>query len=356
MKKSETPFIIPIFIPQQGCRHQCVFCNQAAITGHPTRWPSINKLRLEAEKYLGYNNRHRPSVIAFYGGNFLGLPQEKSNDLLTLADDFICKGKIQSIRFSTRPDTVSEEKLQALEKFSVTEIELGVQSMDDQVLNNCRRGHCALDTRNAVKLLKEWNCKIGLQLMIGLPGQSEKSAFDTAKQVAELAPDFVRIYPAVVFNQSILANWYRQGKYRPLSLKEAVYQAKNIYLHFKKYDIPVIRMGLQSSREFADKNTVLAGPYHPAFGHLVLSEIFMDTMCGFFKNTSAGSGQLKIAANPKCISQVRGIGNQNIRKLENDFKFDEIRIVSDPKLPRQGLSINHKWIDMPFCLRETQKV
>jgi len=352
MERRETPFIVPIFIPQQGCRHQCVFCNQSAITGRPANWPSIEKLRDGAKKYLGYNKHHKPSVIAFYGGNFLGLAKEKINHLLHLADEFILNGDIQSIRFSTRPDTISESGLQQLENFSVREIELGVQSMDDKVLNICRRGHFASDTENAVTLLKKHRYKVGLQLMIGLPGQSAKSAFETAEQIAALSPDFVRIYPTIVLNQSPLAQWYHKGKYQPLLLKEAVFQTKKIYLFFKKFVIPVIRMGLQSSQDLDNKEIVIAGPYHPAFGHLVFSQIFMDTICAFYQNNPPVNKKVEIIANPKCISRIRGINNENIRDLKKKFNIDQIKIISDSALPGQGLFIDHHWIDInQHCLK-----
>ncbi len=346
MEPRETPFIVPIFIPQQGCRHQCVFCNQSAITGRPINWPSIENLRNGAKKYLSYNKHKKPSVMAFYGGNFLGLPKEKINHLLNLADEFIRNGDIQSIRFSTRPDTISESGLKQLENFSVREIELGVQSMDDKVLNICRRGHCASDTKNAVTLLKKNRYKVGLQLMIGLPGQNAESAFITAEQIAALSPDFVRIYPTIVLNQSPLAQWYQNGKYRPLLLKEAIFQAKKIYLLFKKSGIPVIRMGLQSSQELDDKKIVLAGPYHPAFGHLVFSEIFMDRICDFCLKNSPVNRKVEIIANPKCISRIRGMNNENIRDLKTRFKFDQINIIPDSALSSQGLLIEHHWIDV----------
>jgi histone acetyltransferase (RNA polymerase elongator complex component) len=346
MKLKGTPFIVPIFIPQQGCSHKCVFCNQSAITGRPKRWPSPEKLRNEAKKYLGYNKNNKPSVMAFYGGNFLGLSGEKINHLLKLANEFILKDAIQSIRFSTRPDTITESELKQVENFPVKEIELGVQSMDDKVLNICQRGHCASDTENAVKLLKKKGYKVGLQLMIGLPGQTAESAFKTAEHVAALSPDFVRIYPTIVLKNSPLAESYHKGDFQPLLLKKAVYQTKKIYLFLKKFGIPVIRMGLQSSKDLDDKKVVIAGPYHPAFGHLVYSEIFMDTICAFYQKCPPQKRKIEIMANPECISRIRGINNENIRNLKIEFKLDQIIVLHDPELSRHGLLLDKHWINM----------
>jgi histone acetyltransferase (RNA polymerase elongator complex component) len=346
MKPNGTPFIVPIFIPQQGCSHKCVFCNQSAITGRPKTWPSTEKLRNEAKKYLGYNKNNKPSVMAFYGGNFLGLSGEKIDHLLKLANEFVLMEAIHGIRFSTRPDTITESGLKQVENFPVKEIELGVQSMDDKVLNICHRGHFASDTENAVKLLKKKGYKVGLQLMIGLPGQTAESAFRTAEQVAALSPDFVRIYPTIVLKNSPLAQSYHKGDFQPLLLKKAVYQTKKIYLFLKKFGIPVIRMGLQSSQDLDDKKVVIAGPYHPAFGHLVYSEIFMDTICGFYQKCPPKKRNIEIMANPNLISRIRGINNENIRNLKTEFKLDQIIVLPDPELSRHGLLLDKHWINM----------
>ncbi len=346
MERGEKPFIVPIFIPQQGCRHQCIFCNQSAITGQAVQWPSMDNIRNQAKDYLTYNKHHKPSVMAFYGGNFLGLPKKKITCLLQLADEFVLRGDIGGIRFSTRPDTISESSLKHLKNFSVSEIEIGVQSMDDTVLSTCRRGHCASETISAVTLLKQHCYNVGLQLMIGLPGQDAQSAFDTAQQIVGLSPDFVRIYPTVVLDQSPLAKWYQEGKYHPLSLKEAVFQTKTIYLIFKKAGIPVIRMGLQASQELDEKSTLLAGPYHPAFGHLVLSEIYMERLCAHFQKYPPMQKKIEIFANPTCISRIRGINNNNIQHLKIKFKLNQISVKPDLRLSDQGLFINHHWIDL----------
>ena len=110
-----------------------------------------------------------------------------------------------------------------------------------------QRGHTALDTRRAVALLKERGYAIGLQMMMGLPGQDVSSAMTTALDIAGLYPDFVRIYPTLVLKNSRLEKWYQSGVYEPLSLDAAVTQVKKLYGFFREKQIPVIRMGLQAS-------------------------------------------------------------------------------------------------------------
>jgi len=169
-----------------------------------------------------------------------------------LAGEFVSQGLVDSIRFSTRPDTIDARRLDILENYPVATVELGVQSMDDQVLVQAGRGHSASDTIRAVEALKERQLDIGLQMMVGLPGDSDARALTTTRKIADLDPDFVRIYPTVVVENSRLAQWFKKGKYAPLSLEDAVSLVKKIYLLFKQEGIEVIRMGLQASDDLED--------------------------------------------------------------------------------------------------------
>lgn len=218
--------------------------------------------------------RRRPVEIAFYGGTFLGLPLDAVDGLLAAASAFVASGWIQGIRFSTRPETITRQRLEAIRPYPVTTIELGAQSLDDEVLEQSCRGHAAEDTRNAVTRLNRSPVAVGIQLMIGLPGDSDRTALETARETVRLRPDFVRIYPTLVFADTPLAGQYREGRYRPLSLDEAVGRAKTMLVVFLAAGIPVLRMGLQETPALAMPETVVAGPHHPAFGEWVLSACF----------------------------------------------------------------------------------
>ena len=220
---SPRPFIIPIFIPHAGCPHRCVFCNQVSITGKKQKMATRTELRLQIREFLTYKKENRkPVQIAFFGGNFLGLKSEEIKSLLEPAAEFVRDGQVDGIRFSTRPDTVNVKSLEAIKDYPVSTVELGVQSMDDRVLAMAGRGHSASDTVRAVEHLKERHISIGLQMMVGLPGDDDAGALTTAQRIADLGPDFVRIYPTLVVANSRLAGWYQSGGYAPLSLEEGV--------------------------------------------------------------------------------------------------------------------------------------
>ena len=334
------PLIIPIFLPHAGCPHQCVFCNQVALTGAGPKPVSADQLRFQIQNFLKYKqDRRQPVQISFFGGNFLGLKTELIEIYLTLAAEYVEQGDVDSIRFSTRPDTISPDRLNLISPYPVETIELGVQSMDDQVLAMTRRGHSAADTIRAVQRLRRHEWEIGLQMMVGLPGDTERKSLISAEKIAALRPNFIRIYPTVVVKNSQLARWYQKGTYTPLSLKQAVTRVKTLYRYFYRHRIKVIRMGLQASSDLENDQTILAGPYHPAFGHLVYSEIFLDAAQKALSSVQTLSDTMTIFVNPRSVSKMRGLNNSNIKMLKKKYHLNTLNILPDDSLTAGELRI-----------------
>lgn len=277
--------------------------------------------------------------MSFYGGNFLGLKKDYIRVLLDETTKFVKNKNVDSIRFSTRPDTISNKQLDIIKDYPVSTIEIGVQSMDNQVLAMANRGHTALDTEKAAALLKEQNYDVGMQMMVGLPGDDETKSLFTAQRIASLSPDFVRIYPTVVLAHSRLAVWYRNGDYTPWSVSRCVSLVKNLYLFFKSKNIPVIRMGLQATEDLAKNTTILAGPFHPAFGHMVHSEIFMDMAASLLEAKTGSCDKIIINVHPRSISKMRGLKNKNVESLKKKFQIKSLKIIPDVSLAQDKLTV-----------------
>ena len=340
--------IVPIFIPHQGCPHQCVFCSQQAITGQNSRLPSPQWIQREVHRLLPAAPRRASSTqIAFYGGNFLGLKQAAVLSLLEAVTVFVDNQMVDSIRFSTRPDTVNPEIMDLLAAFPVATVELGAQSMDDRVLRRAGRGHRAADTVAAAHLVKQQGYQLGLQMMVGLPGDNDAGAIKTARRLAALKPDFVRIYPTLVLEGSPLAGWFRSGRYRPMPLEDCVQLVKQIYLDFKAKQIPVVRMGLQASDGLSHPGHLLAGPYHPAFGHLVHAAIVFEALSATIEKMAAPPDPMIITAPPRMISRVQGLNKQNLSQLKHAFGLNQIRLIPDEHLAANRLTVAGKPVDLP---------
>ncbi len=334
------PLVVPVFLPQAGCPHRCIFCDQATITGAASvsARPEPERIVRQIESFLAFARPRAAVQIAFYGGNFLGQAPKTVQELLRLAGGYISGGKADTVRFSTRPDTVSIHSLDVLAPFPVDTVEIGVQSLDDRVLARSRRGHTASDTHAAVELLKSRGYRIGLQLMIGLPEQTAASALASAAQAAALGPDFVRIYPALVLAGSPLSRWYRRGRYRPLRLEAAVSLAAQMMRIFSAQRIPVVRMGLQATDSLRPGSQVLAGPCHPSFGELVRSAVWLQKLQDALFE-SGETGKVRIWVHPRTESQLRGQKNQNITFLKTRYSLQSIAVIKENGLDPETIRI-----------------
>lgn len=258
--------IIPIFIPFGGCQQRCVFCDQKGITGKASL-PAASSVAATVEAYLStWKGRGRVEV-AFYGGTFTGLPEEVQQRYLEAAYKYVRSGAAASIRVSTRPDYVSNDNAGMLMAYGVDTVELGVQSMSDEVLRLSGRGHGAGATVEAVAILKSMGIKTGVQIMPGLPGETAETVSATVAKVIALAPAFARIYPAVVLKDTAMHAMYLAGAYRPWTTGDMAEVCAAALSRFREAGIPVIRVGLQATDELAAR--LVAGPYHPSFRQLV---------------------------------------------------------------------------------------
>jgi len=269
MPSAERPYIIPIFISHLGCPFQCLYCQQERITAQ-VRWlPTPEAVRERVETFLATRKpgKYSHSEIAFYGGTFTGLERGLMRELLEAAGAFVESGQVRNLRASTKPDYVDAEVLEILHRFGMDTVELGVQSLDDAVLNKVGRGYDRQRVGLSVELLKTRGMKIGIQLMQGLPGADEQEALESARRAIALKPDFVRIYPTVVLAGTALAEMYRRGTYQPWSLGTAIAVCRELREMFAQAEIPIIKLGLEFSSD--EREGILAGPYHPRFRELV---------------------------------------------------------------------------------------
>ncbi len=265
MASHKKRLIIPIFIPFGGCSWRCVFCNQREITG--ASMPSEGDILRTVKSHLATWRGRGRREIAFYGGTFTALPWDIQERYLKTVYPFVKAGTIDGIRVSTRPDCISWDGVSALREYGVEVIEIGVQSMVDEVLSRSQRGHGSEDTVRAVRIVKESSMEVGLQIMPGLPGDTEETIILTAKRCAGLKPHFVRIYPTMVIRDTQLYEMYRRGEYTPWGLDDMVRVLRKVVGIFKEGGIPVIRLGLQPTDSLL--SSMVAGPYHPSLRDLI---------------------------------------------------------------------------------------
>ncbi|MCF8302390.1 MAG: radical SAM protein [Bacteroidales bacterium] len=319
---------IPVFIPELACPHRCIFCDQEKITGHTM--PPMEKVRAVIDRYFSTINPSKTHVeIGFFGGNFTGIPREDQKAYLKIAQEYMQENIIDGIRLSTRPDYINNDILELLKDKGVTTIELGAQSMDDEVLQRSGRGHTANDTRKASNLIRQKGFDLGLQMMIGLPGDTLDKAINTAEQVVELGASNTRIYPTLVIKNTPLADLWKQDKFKPLTLKEAIEWSAALVPIFEAGKVNIIRMGLHPSEGILNGKDFLDGPFHPSLRELVMTELWKNILSKAISEHN-GKNIEEIQVSPVQINVAIGYKSIN-RKMLNDL-IGDVKFVSNQKL------------------------
>ena len=328
---SKKHYTIPVFIPELACPFQCVFCNQRKITGKQLV-PEDSEIIFIIENHLKtFKEKERIIEIGFFGGSFTGIPLQQQQHFLELVQPYIKKKKIQGIRLSTRPDYINDEVLELLKKMNVTTIELGAQSFDDEVLKKSYRGHTAGQTTEAAKQILDHGFDLGLQMMIGLPGDTLEKSLATARKIIDLGASNTRIYPTVVIKDTALHQWYKNGKYQPLTLDEAVDWVKEILPVFENAGVKVIRVGLHPSEGLLSGDELTAGPFHPSFRELVLTEIWGDLLKTIPEKTK--NKTLIIHVPEKELNYAVGYKGKNRKRLLTRYKA--VKFIADKQIARR---------------------
>lgn len=322
--------LYPFFIPHAGCPHRCIFCSQRQPGGGDEQ-PTVEAVSAALEQMLPSRG---DGEVAYYGGTFTLLQPGLQRGYLEAVAPFVRSGRVAGIRVSTRPDALPPMAAEGLAALGVTTVELGCQSFSPEVLRLAGRGHDERVAANAVGRLRRSGLSVGLQLMPGLPGSDRSEAMASLASALALGPDFLRIYPAVVLCNTGLAQWYHQGGYHPLALDEAVDWCAEMLWRCRRAGVPVIRLGLQATPELDGGEAWLAGPYHPAFGQLVRSRLWLRALTCAVTLT----GARQAAVHPSELADAIGHRRGNLRSLQQSF--GDFSLVPQPGLEKGRLVLD----------------
>lgn len=316
--------IIPVFVPHLGCPHTCVFCNQRRISGSE-KSATAETVKQAVAQAAALPSHGAKRQLAFYGGSFTAIPAAQQEELLGAAQEAIRQGSVDSIRLSTRPDAIDEQVLARLKRFGVETVELGAQSLDDEVLRLSERGHTAADVERAAAAVKAAGFSLVLQMMTGLPGDSAEKSIATAKRIIALRPDAVRIYPTVIVRDTALYDRYLAGEYREHTVEDAVALCARLVPLFEEAEIGIIRLGLNPTEELSS-GAAVAGAYHPALGELVKSRIYLNKARALLTGVEAKS-RVTLGVDRRALSQMTGQKRGNLRALRAEFDLADIKIL-----------------------------
>lgn len=328
--------VIPVFIPEKACPFRCVYCNQYHIT-QCTCSVEPDDVKQQIDNYLRTIPPYAHVRLGFFGGSFTGMPITEQNRYLQVAQPYIESGRIREIQLSTRPDYINEEILQNLQAHHVTTIELGAQSLDDEVLRLSGRGHTAAEVEQASALIRSYQFKLGLQMMLGLPGDTRDKALATARRIVELGAQCTRIYPTLVIKDTELETMYREGRYQPLTMDEAVAQAADVMEIFEQAGVQILRVGLHPSEGLISRESLVAGPFHVSFKELVETERWRRRLVAALGDRQGGILQLTV--HPSNVNAVVGYGGANRKWLEE--RFQQVVIKQEAGVERGEMKVEN---------------
>ena len=316
--------VIPVFVPHLGCPHQCVFCDQRRISGSAES-ASAETVRQAISSAAALPRSGAKRQLAFYGGSFTAVPSALQEELLAVAAEAIARGELDAIRLSTRPDAIDDEVLARLRRFGVETVELGAQSMDDEVLRLSGRGHTAADVERAAAAIKAAGFRLILQMMTGLVGDSDEKDLATARRLIALRPEGVRIYPTVIVRGTPLWELWKRGEYREHTVEDAVRVCAKLLPLFEEAGIPVIRLGLNPTEELSGGEAA-GGAYHSALGELVKSRLMLEKARALLKDVPPGS-RVRLGAAERSLSQAIGQKKENLLRLREECGLEDVKVV-----------------------------
>lgn len=333
---------IPIFIPHLGCPYDCIYCNQKIIAAQ-IEIPEPRDVTRIIEQYLSTIPVGAAVEVAFFGGSFTAINRKQQEAYLQAVQPYLQQGRIESIRVSTRPDCIDETVLDLLTHYGVKLIELGVQSMSERVLQASSRKYGPIDVYKSCHLIKERHLDLGIQLMVGLPGDSYIQDIETTLKVISLRPEVVRIYPTLVIADTALEAMWNRGEYNPLGLDEALTICRDMFLLFQKENIKVIRMGLYPGEELRRDGVVKAGPFHSSFGELVEQQIFKKQAgdaIRLYRERVGSHSRLDLYVHFRDVSKMTGRQKIILNELQEEWALDALRLIGQPERERNWIGVS----------------
>ena len=308
VKTSSGVLVIAVMPKPYACpQGRCIYCPGGVSTNTPLSYTGHEPVARKAQKvtfdpYLQIRSRlsHINSLghqtgkveLVIIGGTFPFMPEEYQRDFvkscfdaLNDTDNSSCsssdlteamrlnetaKSRCVGLTVETKPDYCKAKHVDLMLEMGVTRVEVGVQSLQAEVIKAINRGHTIDDVVECFRIARESGLKIVAHMMPGLPGSSptkDIEDFCTLFENSLFKPDMLKIYPTLVLERTPLFNLFKAGKYQPYTVEEMA----KVLTEVKKRIPPWIRI-MRVQREI-DANEIIAGPVCGNLRQIVLQKL-----------------------------------------------------------------------------------
>lgn len=265
-------------------------------------------------------------INEIYIGSLTGKNEEEQRKML---EQFRENNRKDKIKVSVTPELVNKSFVKMIKKFGTTTVELEIQSTNGYILKKCGYEHDLKDIKKASKIIK-WNrLKLSYLVGIGLPDSTKIDEANTAKDLAKLKPNSVRIYPMVVVKGTRLEEELKNGGYEPLTLNQAIERCKEVIYNFNLKKVTQINIIKQN--ELNKDEEIIAGPFHEEFPALVSDSIWYDSIVDKIKKFNVKVKKVNIEVNPKDLTNIYGYERGNAEKLQEIYDV-EIKAEGNPEV------------------------
>lgn len=347
--------IVPVFLPPAADRGASIDPPPREPCADLERWTSRTIAAIDSA--LASRGRGARQV-AFYGGSIgrldsatraallaAGLPRGIARPRRVLARGIAAprpagrsessrSSLVESLRVTLDPDHATPALLAQLAAAGVGTVELDAASFEDDALSAAGLRWRGETVSSAAAAVREAGLELGLVMRPGLPSAAPGEALRSARRAAELAPDFVRVYPVLVFAGSGLEAMLAAGRYRPLTLEAAVELCRELLRLFEEARVPVGRIGLQPAVDLDGGATVVAGPHHPSLRSLAEAGLWLEKAIRVVTAHFRFQKEAVLSVHPRDESRLRGPCGENLLRIREKFRLARIEVQTDARVPR----------------------
>ena len=337
------PAIAAVGIPHGFCLPGCPYCPRdrdrvAELLPDPVAVSAaVDRVR---DRTIAAGEEPGAVEIGLYGGDVWQLPRAIRTELLDACEWEVRRGRATGIRITAAPMSVLRAPMTEFRARRIRAVEVPVHSLDRGVLRALGVRHSPRAGLEAIGRLNRFRMRSIVTLTPGLPGSGHRSALASVEGVVRARPVAARVLPALVLGGTLTEELWTRTSWQPMSLNEAIRTSRAVVERLRTGGVEVIRVGLQPDADLLAGPEVLAGPWDPTLRLRVEADLMLARATAALSAAFRfGPDAFTIVVSPPEESWLRGPMGANLRRLQDQFRLDRVRVLPLPEQPRGTIRV-----------------